>query len=167
LCGSGDWTLSEDSIQIILFLVGFICGLLACSSLYYLASYKNIMVLTELLNLKLKCFPRKWRTQIFVHQTLISRAVSEGEDHFNRFYTTYEEDDIFEEFVNEPWNQDKLAEIIYSKIKTFESNTDNIRSKFLSLNPAEIVIDEVMKPDCEGNFQVNRASRVLDLQLVI
>lgn len=125
------------------------------------------MVLTELLNLKLKCFPRKWRTQIFVHQTLISRAVSEGEDHFNRFSITDEGKGILKEFVSYTWKQDRNAETIYSMIKTFESNTDNIRSKFLSLNPAEIVIDEVMKPDRDGNFQVNLASRVLDLQLVM
>ena len=164
LCSS-DWTLSEDKIQPIIVGGAIIAGFIACAGLNYLASYDNIMDLTTTIS---KILPKKLQTKIFIHQSIIRRAVKEGENQFFRFWTSENGKILLEDFEKKDvLDRMRPAKKIYNKTKLLENNTNNIRSKLLSLDPATIVMEEVIKPSRDGKFNIIEASHQLDIQLVM
>ena len=159
MCDS-DWTLAEERIQLIICGAALFAGLIACSCLYYLASYVNIWKVTTQLN-------KMIGTRILVHNSIIKHAVLEGEQHFYRFTKSREGNQMLEEFEKSNDSRNEQARKILSETQSFESNTGDIRSKLLALNPEELVIEEIRKPDYKGNFEVIHSSYHFDLPLVM
>ena len=164
LCGSGEWTLGE----IILCGVAIFTGLVACSGLYHLANYTNIMVLTKNLRLWIS-WTKVFQPEIRVHRSLVSKAVAEGESQFYEFMMSERPKQLMEEFekINDIAGRHTIAEEIHEMSKEFTSKSNGIRSKLLSFDPKTIVMEKISQHDNDGNYPVICASNNFDLPLVM
>ena len=101
--------------------------------------------------------------QNIVHSSLIRRAVEKGRNKFTTAIQSKQElQDVFNKFKNDiPFKIPHL-----DSLKNYSKN-GTLRSKLMSLKPSQLVMDEVTKPDQEGDFLVLKASRLLDLHLVL
>ena len=120
--------MAEEEIQIILCLMSFFIGLLACVGLYYLANYDTVMLVTVKINKMFRCFPKILQPRIFVHAHLINRAVAQGENHFYRYAMSEDGEKAIKEFeilVSED-RYGKAQKFFARLLKKNNQNTDSL-----------------------------------------
>ena len=131
--------MAEEEIQIILCLMSFFIGLLACVGLYYLANYDTVMLVTVKINKMFRCFPKILQPRIFVHAHLINRAVAQGENHFYRYAMSKDGEQTIKEFeilVSE--DRYGKAQQFLAKTRLLEKSNQNTDSPVFPLDAEEL-----------------------------